>query len=237
MKTSPGSQTAAAPSVEAKDVVAFLRDNPSFLNEHPDLLSELDPPKREGGNGVFDFQDAMIRRLRSRVEETAEVARELIDNSRENLNSQARVHDCVLRLLEAKSFEQLISLVQTDVAVILDLDVVSLAVETEKATDFPLRSVNLVPPGTVDRLLGGKNQDIVLRAHISGDPDLFDGAAPLVQSDALVRLHISPASPQALLAFGHRDPEKFHPGQATELICFLSGVLAQLVRIWLDLPE
>lgn len=235
MKTSPGSQPAPT-GVEAKDVVSFLRDNPGFLNEHPDLLSELDPPKRNGGKGVYDFQEAMIRRLRDRIEETTDVARELIDTSRENLNSQSRVHECVLRLLSANSFEQLINLVQTDVAVVLDMDVVTLAVESANAEDFPVRSVTLVPPGFVDRLIG-TDRDMLLRAHISGDPDLFGGAATLVQSDAMVRLQISNSSPPALLAFGHRDPEKFHPGQATELIGFLSAVLAQLVRIWLDLPE
>ncbi|MDW3204672.1 MAG: DUF484 family protein [Alphaproteobacteria bacterium] len=235
MKPSPGSHPAPT-GVEAKDVVSFLRDNPGFLNEHPDLLSELDPPKRNGGKGVYDFQEAMIRRLRDRIEETTDVARELIDTSRENLNSQSRVHECVLRLLSANSFEQLINLVQTDVAVVLDMDVVTLAVESANAEDFPVRSVTLVPPGFVDRLIG-TDRDMLLRAHISGDPDLFGGAATLVQSDALVRLQISNSSPPALLAFGHRDPEKFHPGQATELIGFLSAVLAQLVRIWLDLPE
>ncbi|MDF1748182.1 MAG: DUF484 family protein [Alphaproteobacteria bacterium] len=235
MKASPGSQPVSA-SIEAKDVVSFLRENPGFLNEHPDLMSELDPPTRAVGKGVSDFQNAMIRRLRDRIEETTDVARELIDTSRENLNSQARVHECVLRLLAANSFEQLINLIQTDVAVVLDMDVVALAVESENAEDFPVRSVTLVPPGFVNRLMG-PDKEMLLRANISGDPDLFDGAAPLVQSDALVRLQISSKSPAAMLAFGHRDPEKFHPGQATELICFLSAVLAQLVRIWLDLPE
>jgi uncharacterized protein YigA (DUF484 family) len=236
MKQSAGSRSVPASGIEAKDVVSFLRENPGFLNEHPDLMSELDPPRRNGGKGVYDFQEAMIRRLKDRVEETTEVARELIDNSRDNLNSQARVHDCVLRLLNVTSFEQLINTVQTDLSVILDMDVTILAVESANATAFPVRSVTLVPPGFVDRLIGA-DRNMLLRAHISGDPDLFGAAAPLVQSDALVRLDISTASPPALLAFGHRDPEKFHPGQATELIGFLSEVLAQLVRIWLDLPE
>lgn len=235
MKGSPESRP-TPPDVGAKEVIAFLRENPGFLNDHPDLLSELDPPRREGGRGVHDFQAAMIGRLRDRIEEATEVARELIDTSRDNLNSQARIHECVLRLLEASSFEQLIQLVQTDLAVVLDMDVVTLAVESDSAEDFPVRSVTLVPPGFVDRLIGSQN-DQILRAHVSGDPELYGGAASLVQSDALVRLQISKASPPALLAFGHRDPEKFHPGQATELIGFLSAVLAQLVRIWLDLPE
>lgn len=227
----------AVQSVSAKEVVTFLRENPGFLNDHPDLLSELDPPSETRGTGVFDFQEAMIRRLKGRVEETTEVARDLIDTSRDNMNSQTRVHECALRLLEATSFEQLMNLIQTDVAVVLDMDVVALAVESASAENFPVRSVTLVPPGYVDRLLGGAEKDLNLRAHISGDPDLFGAAASLVQSDALVRLKISSQSPKAVLAFGHRDPEKFDPGQATELIVFLSAVLSHLMRLWLELPE
>lgn len=233
-KPSPGRQPVLA-TIKVRDVVCFLRDNPGFLNEHPDLLSDLDPPQRGGGRGICDFQEAMIRRLRDRIEKATEVTRELIDTSRDNMNSQARVHECVLRLLGATSFEQLINLIQTDVAVILGMDVVTLAVENANAEESPIHGVSLVAPGTVDRLIG-HGRDMRLRAHVSGDPDLFNGASTLVQSDALVRLDMPAASPPAMLVFGHRDPERFHPGQATELIGFLSAVLTRLVRIWLDLP-
>ena len=225
---------AGAPS--ADQVADFLRAHPDFLAKRPELLSATDAPTNTAtGDNVADFQTAMIRRLKREKEDATDVAQELIDTSRDNLTSTTRVHDCVLALLGADSFERLIESVQSDLAMILDMDAVVLCVESERAEDFPMRSVTLVPPGFVDHQVGA-GKALNLRAKISGDPEIFAGAAPLIQSDALVRLEISKTSPPALLAFGSRDADKFHPGQATELIGFLSQVLSQLIRIWLGHP-
>src|SRR3546814_4734435 len=72
--------------------------------------------------------------------------------------------------------------------------------------------LHTVPPGTVDALLG-PNRTLLLRNDVTGDPEVFGGGAPLVRSDALVRLSVSSATPPALLAFGTRHAERFHPGQ------------------------
>jgi uncharacterized protein YigA (DUF484 family) len=39
------------------------------------------------------------------------------------------------------------------------------------------------------------------------------------------------------MCFGSRDPQAFGPEQATELLFFLSKVLENTIRAWLDLPE
>jgi uncharacterized protein YigA (DUF484 family) len=94
----------------------------------------------------------------------------------------------------------------------------------------------ILAPGTIDAVLG-PDRRLTLRGDITGDPELFAGGAPLVRSDALVRLSISPATPPVLLAFGSRDPHRFDSGQATELIDFLGSVLEHVIRIWLHLPD
>ena len=40
-----------------------------------------------------------------------------------------------------------------------------------------------------------------------------------------------------VMCFGARDPESFGPEMATELLFFLSKVLENTIRAWLDLPE
>ena len=57
-----------------------------------------------------------------------------------------------------------------------------------------------------------------------------------MKSQALARLHASRRSPAGLLALGSRDPEKFHSGQASELLTFLARTLERLIRGWLHLP-
>jgi uncharacterized protein YigA (DUF484 family) len=79
-----------------------------------------------------------------------------------------------------------------------------------------------------------KERDIVLESGINGSEALYGGGAGLVLSQALVRLHIGPDQPEALLAFGSRDPDLFQKGQATDLLSFLGKVIERRFHSWLD---
>src|SRR6185437_10607714 len=92
-------QPAVAPteSVPTDDEVrAYLAANPDFLLRHPELLSVLTPPQLQHGK--------------------------LIGISRSNMASQSRVHGAALAVFGARSFEQLIQTVTTDLAVMLGAD-------------------------------------------------------------------------------------------------------------------
>lgn len=231
------SSSARDPSAE--EVLDYLRAHPDFLGQHPELLAKLVAPERALGEGVADFQSALIERLRGQMDEQKALSRALIDTSRQNLSSTAQIHECVLRLLGATSFEQVIQIVTTDFAMLLDVDVVVLALEGRDSDGLALnaKGVQLLSAGAVANLFGGGAQGVRLRSGISGDPEIYGGAAPLVQSDALVRLDISEATPAAMIAFASRHPDRYHPGQASELLAFLGQVLERVVRLWLDLPE
>lgn len=221
-----------------EQVLEYLRKNPSFFHEHPDALKAVPAPSRELGDGVVDLQQAMIDQLRRQIDTLNGDQRELLSTTRANMHTQTRIHECVLALLAATSFEQLIQTVTTDFAVILDLDMVTLCIEAEDPATLSVRTRGLVmlQPGTIDAVLG-PDRRLELRGDIAGDPELFGAGAPLVRSDALVRLSISGSTPPVLLAFGSRDPQRFDSGQATELIDFLGSVLEHVVRIWLHLPD
>ncbi len=124
----------------AAQVVRYLREHPDFLCDHPELLSVLDLPGRSNGAGVIDFQQVMVERLRGEVAEITRLRDELVQTGRNNLQAQSRVHQATLALMRAGSFEQLIEIVTVDLAVMLDLDVVTLAVER---TDHELPPVRV----------------------------------------------------------------------------------------------
>lgn len=222
----------------AEDVAAWLRDNPEFLTQRPELLEGLPAPARELGGGISDLQQALIEKLRRDLEMARRRQRELVATSRANLSSQTRIHECILAMLSAASFEQLIQTVTTDFAVLLDLDVVTLCVEADGSELEPpphMRGLHIVPAGTVQRLLGD-GRPVLLRSHAEGEPEIYGGGAPLVASDALARLSISPNTPPGLIAFGSRRPGKFEAGQAVELLAFLTRSLERAIRLWLKLP-
>jgi uncharacterized protein YigA (DUF484 family) len=88
----------------------------------------------------------------------------------------------------------------------------------------------------VDELIG-PGRDIVLTRNRPGERAVFGGATGLVRSSALMRLRFGSQGPVGVLALGSRRDEMFHPGQGTELLCFLARVLELCVRAWLDLPD
>ncbi|MDH3473562.1 MAG: DUF484 family protein [Rhodospirillales bacterium] len=235
-KAPAGKDADVAPS--AAQVAGFLRRNPDFLAEHPDLLEVLTPPTRPRGDGVLDLQSYMVERLRDEVQDMTTARDDLVRAGRSNMAAQARIHQAVLALLAAKCFEHLIEIVTTDLAVMLDLDAVTLGVE-KAALDLPpvrLGGLFQLEPDTVDSTIG-KGRKVLLRSEIEGDPAIYGAAAGLVASEALIRLQASPVTPPAILALGSRKPEQFHPGQGTELLAFLADALELSIRTWLDLPD
>lgn len=224
-------------AASAGEVAEFLRANPDWLAANPEVLLALDAPNRAAGDKVLDLQHFMVRRLQSEIGRLNGHQRELLAATRSNQSAQGQVHEAVLLMLEAASFEHLIHIVTRDVAQALDLDAVTLCVEA--LADGPhvakTPGVFVLEPHGVDSRIG-QGHDVLLANDIPADPAVFGPAAGLVRSQALARLHASRRSPAGLLALGSRDPEKFHAGQASELLTFLARTLERLIRGWLHLP-
>ena len=232
-----GSNQRVGGALTAGEISAYLRENPDFLIRHADIVQHLTPPLvRRGGGNISDLQYYMIERLQAEMGRLRCEQQELLVASRANLNNQNRIHAAALFLLDAQSFEQLIQVITTDLAVLLNLDVACLIVESG-TRDLPRNEtagVRVVKAGSIDGWLG--RHEMVLAGNLYGDPTIFGGAAGVVRSEALIRLHISTESPPGMLAFGSRDPEMVHQGQSTELLSFLARVVERCIRCWLDLP-
>lgn len=221
----------------AEQVRAWLELHPDFIRENLDQLSNAAWPVRDLGPDVADLQRALIDKLRADLAVSRQRQNELVAAGRANLVSQGRVHECIGALLSANSFEQLIQTVTTDFAVLLDVDVVTLCVEAADADNdqLDIRGLHVIPAGTVNRLLG-EDRPVALHSHVGeADTEIYAGGAPLVASEALARLNVSPASPPGLIAFGARQPDRFEAGQAIELLAFLARSLEQVIGLWLKL--
>src|SRR5205809_338219 len=85
--------------------------------------------RRLGGAGLPRFQRVMLERLRSDLTRLQDEQRSLTATSRGNVASQSRVHKAALAMLRAPSFEHLLQIVTTDLAVRIDVDSITLGVE------------------------------------------------------------------------------------------------------------
>ncbi len=240
----PHSEPAAVAAPESpggiggREIIAYLRRHPDFLDRHPEALRLLGAPTREIGQDVVDFQHFQIERLRRDLARVNLEHRTLIAASRGNLASQGRVHKAVIAILAAPSFEQLLQTVTTDLGVLLDVDVVTIGVESSAAPAgrLSLHGIQLLKEGAVDALLGPE-RSALLRVDAAGDAALFGAAAGLVRSQALLRLTFGRSAPVGLLCIGTRQPGRFHPGLGTEGLTFLARALGITIAQWLNPPR
>ncbi len=238
MTSDPKGKDAAPPLPNAEQVKAYLRRNPDFLIDNPDMIAVLTPPSAQTGNGgengVADFQQFAMERLRHQVASLTDTQGALIATTRSNMSSQSEVHQAALAALDTTDLEHTVHVVTHEFAALLGLDSVVLGIEW----DGPLPSAaaaggaTALPIGTVDKMLG-ENRKILLRADGAQGEPIFGPAADLVESDALVRVLPEPHGTAMLLAFGSRDAERFHPGQGTELLCFLAETVSRCMERWL----
>ena len=234
-KSAEGTET-SLPTASA--VIAYLRANPDFFLQNPELLDGMKTPGAGRNGNVFDFRHFQVQRLQSEKERLVSTQRQLIDTARVNQSATSQVHIAALAVINAPTFEAMIQAVTTDWAVFLDIDAVTLCVEDNGFVIPPAyaTSIRSLAAGALDEIMPDSS-DIRLNDGIVGDPRVFGGAANLVRSQALARLNISPATPRGLLALGVRRADGFRPGRGTEVLTFLAHVLAASIRRWLHLPS
>ena len=230
--------------LDADEVEAFLRGHPDFLAERPDLLRTMTPPTRYSGDDpVADFQAAMIQGLRHDLNRLSQTSVDLLSLSRGNLTQQQRTHSSALLLAEVATPADFHRVVIQDWPRVLDIDAVALIIEDSTATDLHEgpRGIARVPTGTVDRLFAAAPGDRVLLTPERNGNLLFGAQATRIRSDALARLDESatwePGGPErpapvGLLALGSFSPKTFHPDQATDLLAFLTQLLAIVLSQW-----
>ncbi|WP_135075791.1 DUF484 family protein [Terasakiella sp. SH-1] len=213
-----------------QDVVVYLQKNPDFFVENKALLEVLELPARYSGEQIVDLQHEALKRLRAKQDM-------LVDNSRSNMSIQMATHEAVLAMLEARTLDELIGIVQDELPILLDIDMAAIALEGAVETiDMSAEGMPvLLPAGEVQRRLG--DQDVSLVASVQpGDP-LFGAARDLVRSVAIARLYSTETMPAGVLILGARDENSFHPHQGTELITFMARVAEILVERWLSASD
>jgi hypothetical protein len=191
---------------EGELVEAFLRANPAWLAQHPELYGVLEPPVRLHGEVVADHMAAMLRVQRERVDG-------LLAAGRASASLASRVQDAVLALLRSADPADCVS---GEMPGILALDAACLCLEAEH------RGARYLPHGTVARLLDGR--DVVFREAPADARLLHAEAAGLARHDALVR--VPGGGAPALLALLARDRHMLDPAQGTGPLGFLGRAVA-----------
>ena len=222
----------------------YLKAHPDFLEKNPDVLVGASAPERSLGDGVIDFQNYMVKHLQTGNKTLEAKYAGLVDFCRDNMSVQAQVHHAALRLIRARTLEQLLEVLTLDLVSLFDVDVVRLALESDTPRAYEdyqgdqASGIVFIPPYTVDTAIGKKkNVRLVGDVHEdqpAGFEQIFADCTSLIQSCALLRLKLDLTERNVILAFGVRYKDRFHPGQGIELLNFLAQIVAHQLDVYLD---
>jgi uncharacterized protein YigA (DUF484 family) len=201
------SEARPLPEAAGSDLVdAFLRANPAWLAEHPELYRLLAPPRRVHGEPLADHMAAMLRAARAH-------ASAVVDAGRAAAGMADRVQAAVLALLRRGDATECVT---TELPGLLGIDAAAVCIERESA------GCHLLPTRMVAQLLDGR--DVVFRDAPADAALLHAEAAQLARHDALVRL--PGHGPPALLALASREPCALDPAQGRGPLAFLGRAVA-----------
>ncbi|MBV9813256.1 MAG: hypothetical protein JO326_10935, partial [Acetobacteraceae bacterium] len=197
---------------------AFLRRNPRFLADRPELYRCLAPPARLYGEALADHMAAMIRAERAHAAAMTARAEDVLAAGRAAAGVSARAQEAVLALLRASDP---LDCATSELPALLAVDAVSLCAEELRPGIRPL------PDGSVADLLG--RRPVLFRSGVpERDPVqarlLHGEAVALACHDALIRLPGEGAP--ALLALAARDAASLDPAQGSAALAFLGRAVA-----------
>lgn len=207
-------------------VAAFLRNNPDFLKEYPDVLEVLSLSHRSGA--ASSLIERQVQQLRTQNHELTRQLNRLVHVASENEQLMSRLHHLTLDLLAmdqpAAFFKHLAQRLKEDFnaeivrVVLFDGDLAAMAGnqvlwahrDDEKTKMFHSQLV-----------LG---QTICGRLNDNKLSFLFEAKAQWVKSSALVP--IGQSGEYGLLAIGSSDAARFYPGMGTWFLDHLADVIA-----------
>ena len=198
----------------------FLKENPAFLTENPELLESATTVDGQKTN-VVDFAAAQANVFRRRYESLKSNHLSLIRAGRENQGHLDELRSVLMQLIRVSSIPAVVSTILETYGRKFQVPFVVLGIEANRneTGEFHVDQFRRLTPGSVERLMG--DYDKVLSPIAGQEAIIFVDNADEVQSCALYRLSIGMQRRPGVLAFGTTETGIFSPDQADDLISIL----------------
>lgn len=217
-------QTVPQP-LDAAAIADYLRRHPAFFVEHDELLAELRIPHQRGD--TISLVERQMTLLRERNIEMRHRLSQLMDVARDNDRLFDKTRRLVLDLLDASSFEEVVSTVEDSLRHKFQVPFVSLIL----FNDTPLAVGRSVSSAEAHQaigglLAGGKTICGVLRENELSF--LFgENEAGQIGSAAVVALPHQGL--HGVLAIGSSDPQHYKSSLGTLFLGYIAEVLARVL--------
>ena len=209
--------------------------DPDLVLEDRDVMRALIAANAQRmGENVVDLRGIAMQRLEARLDRLEDTHRSVIAAAYENLAGTNQIHRCVLALLEADSLPELLDHLTSQIANIVRVDRVRLALESAQPGVAPHPAIAPVATGFVTAYVTrgreGPVPQVTLRRCAPAAPEIFGSDARCTRSEALLRLDLGAGRRPGLLAFGADDATQFGPGQGTELLGFFTAAFERILQ-------
>ena len=210
-----------------KEVVAkFLRRNPAFLAEFPDVLELLELNHSSGvASSLIERQ---VAQLRNKNHELTRQLTRLVHVASENELLMSRLHQLTLELMAIGEPRAFFKHLESSLLDDFKADILKICLFDNEIASRAGDEVRWVDPA--DEILQPfqvhleKDHTVCGRLGETKLNFLFDAKARWVQSTALVPLGEN--GTDGMLAIGSSDPARFYPGMGTLFLDLLADVIS-----------
>lgn len=217
-------ETQLAPSegLDLDLVRDFIMQNPSFVRQDEELLSCIatDPVS---GNVIS--LDALARNRMLRETQAAKSRfTQIVETARANYESQIRVQEAIIAVLDAKDADDLRDRLSGHVAFSLAADACVLAISDTSATSQTMDKI-----GTIVERLVPIERPVHIGALDSARTWLYGDEAHYVRSEALARIEFGKDRRIGFLALASSDIDCFREDMGHEFISFFARVVERVL--------
>lgn len=209
----------------------YLSSHNDFFERHLDLLANLHIPHAPGA--AISLIEKQVSVLRKDKEELQIQLEELVNIARENELLNQRLHRLTLTLIEAATFEEMMTMLQDELHDEFQADAVEIRLFSPTHLDDHLQTAtgNLPEDAELMAFQGffDKKQPMCGPLSKKQLDYLFGAEATDIQSAALIPLQAEGVL--GMLAIGSHDRNRFHANKGTDFLIRLGDIVGRTLQV------
>ncbi|EGV50304.1 hypothetical protein QQ73_13195 [Candidatus Endoriftia persephone str. Guaymas] len=206
-------------------VIEYLKNHPDFFNRHPEALSELEIPHQSGA--AVSLIERQVESLRTQMHSYQTRLDELIAVGRDNDQLQQKLHRLTLALIDAVTFEEVLTALEDELHGDFKADAVELRLFSNPHLTDHYGEENPKLSATFDSFFK-KNAPVCGTLEEEELAFIFGTEGKDIASTALIPLNSDGVL--GLLAIGSRDADRFAPHHGTDFLARLGDVIGRTLQ-------